>query len=372
MHLAKKIKHILLLVFLVIALASCDRVCYEADEFYSKVFEVKANPKKEVVKDKYGTKITAGAVTSSTTQNIFGTYDQNTGGQMSDWMDTGLIANGDYFSIAISGGWTDKGGFGDTASISALPSCRYCIKATSGTGLLASYNCLCGPILDNAKMKNLNSLNWDTPQFEDYKVNGDKTATDEKCYASEEGVAEYKIISVPNTDTRITLSGIKALNPLNDPDDPNYCTCKNPTSAEKKAIFENNGNGFFIFPFGTFSKTTTTASLSNPTLTENKEERCAHKMGFGAYISLDGGSARPYNYAYHLVSPNKVFCPIRLDGDGRCKDASGIDRTKFIYNSPNKKIFVQDYDVNGTPKNFHGICDKVRLIIYDQYLAILF
>ena len=167
MHLAKKIKHILLLVFLVIALASCDRVCYEADEFYSKVFEVKANPKKEVVVGKSGTKI-SGTGTLSTTQNIFGTYDQNTGGQMSDWMDTGLIANGDYFSIAISGGWTDKGGFGDTASISALPSCRYCIKATSGTGSLAADNCLCGPILDNAKMKNLNSLNWDTPQFEDY------------------------------------------------------------------------------------------------------------------------------------------------------------------------------------------------------------
>ena len=311
MHLAKKIKHILLLVFLVIALASCDRVCYEADEFYSKVFEVKANPKKENVTT-VGTKIT----TTSTTQNIFGSYDKNTGGQMSDWMDTGLIANGDYFSIAISGGWTDKGGFGDTASISALPSCRYCIKATSGTGSLAADNCLCGPILDNAKMKNLNSLNWDTPQFEDYKVNGDKTdTTADKCYASEDGFTDYKIIPVPagtSDPRRITSSQISNLSHPVKTDDPDYCTCKNPTSAQKTAIFENNGNVFFIFPLGTLAKTTTSADLAslNASVVENKEERCAHKMGFGAYISLDGGSARPYNYAYHLVSPNKVLCPI--------------------------------------------------------------
>lgn len=364
MHLAKKIKHILLLVFLVIALASCDRVCYEADEFYSKVFEVKANPKKEAVKTP-GTKITT---TTSTTQNVFGNYDQYTGGQMSDWMDTALIANGDYFSIAISGGWTDKGGFGDAASISALNSCRYCIKAS---GASASDNCLCGPILDNAKMKNLDSLDWDTPQFEDYKVNGDKTdAITDKCYASEDGVTDYKIIPTPTPPAlqRATVipGGRRA-------DDPDYCTCKNPTSAQKRAMFENNGNGFFIFPLGTLPKTTIATALSSTTPltpTENKEELCAHKMGFGAYISLDGGSARPYKYAYHLVSPNKVLCPIRLNGEGRCKDASGIDRTKFIYNSPNKKIFARDYDgITGAPTAFHGLGDKVRLIIYDQYFS---
>jgi hypothetical protein len=40
---AKKIKQILLLVFLVSVLASCDKVCYEADEFYAKVHTIYAN-----------------------------------------------------------------------------------------------------------------------------------------------------------------------------------------------------------------------------------------------------------------------------------------------------------------------------------------
>jgi len=129
MHFTKKIKHILLLVFLVSILGSCDRDCYEADEFYSKVFKIAANPKKENV-SKFGTKITSGSgateTTKSTTQNVFGSYDQHSGGQMSDWMDTNLIANGDYFVISISGGWTDKGGERNESQISALYKVNWC------------------------------------------------------------------------------------------------------------------------------------------------------------------------------------------------------------------------------------------------------
>lgn len=361
MHLAKKIKHILLLVFLVIALASCDRVCYEADEFYSKVFEVKANPKKEVVKDKYGTKITSTSPTSSTTQNVFGSYDQYTGGQMSDWMDTGLIANGDYFLISISGGWADKGGARTDSQISALPSCRYCIKSIDAQ---ATDNCLCGPILDDAKMENAGALSWDTPQQEDY------TTTDEvnvsQCIATKPNGNLY------DTKSGSIVARVRGVNYYFDNTDQiNKCTCMNPSDAQKKAIFENNGKDFFIFPIG-YALKTLSLGLRNQVHTlqnhDNKEEDCAHKMGFGAYISLNGtGNNRNYTHAYHLVSPNRVLCPIRLNAEGQCKDASGIDRTKFIYNSPNKKIFAQDYNVDGTPKNFHGLGDQVRLIIYDRY-----
>lgn len=359
---AKKIKHILLLVFLVSFLGSCDRGCYEADEFYSKVFTVTANPKKEnVPAEKPGTQI---ATNMSSTQNVFGTYDQHTGGQMSEWMDTGLISNGDYFLISISGGWTDKGGARNDSQISALDSCRYCIKSTAQGASPSQDNCLCGPILDDAEMQNAGALHWDTPQFEDYKVDDTKTSSSDKCYASEENVADYKIIPVPPTFelSRGSLpSGAKA-------DDPNFCTCKNPTSSQKAEIFQNNGNGYYIFPLGTLKKTTTPSSISNNVI-DNKEEDCAHKMGFGAYISLDGLAAnyRNYVHAYHLVSPNRVLCPIRLNAEGKCKDASGIDRTKFIYTSPNKRIFAQSYDNSGNPSRYHGLGDKVRLIIYDRY-----
>ena len=357
---AKKIKHILLLVFLVSILGSCDRGCYEADEFYSKVFTVKANPKKEDV-SKPGTKI---ADKKSSTQNVFGSYDQYTGGQMSDWMDTSLIANGDYFAISISGGWTDKGGARTDSQISALDSCRYCIKSINAK---VTDNCLCGPILDDAQMKNESALHWDTPQFEDYTVGNVKTSPTDQCYASEEGSSNYKIIPVPTSPSPPRIPAVPADKKA---DDPDYCTCKNPTSSQKAEIFQNNGNGYYIFPLGTLKKTTTPSTIVNSEAIENKEQDCAHKMGFGAYISLNGPEAnnRNYTHAYHLVSPNRVLCPIRLNAEGQCKDASGIDRTKFIYTSPNKRIFAQSYDANsGNPQNYHGLGDQVRLIIYDRY-----
>ena len=355
MHFTKKIKHILLLVFLVSILGSCDRGCYEADEFYSKVFKIAANPKKEdVTKGAPGTKI---GDTKSSTQNVFGSYDQHTGGQMSDWMDTTLIANGDYFVISISGGWTDKGGEPNESQISALPSCRYCIKSTVGS---SADNCLCGPVLDGAKMKNESALNWDEPKTEEYKTDDQKN--DSTCFF-QKGSGIY------NTKTKSPSSA--APPPPENTSDINICTCKIPTSTQKAAIFENNGQGYFIFPRGSIAKTTTTTSFNAMTTgIDNKEQDCAHKMGFGAYISLDGtGPNRNYTHAYHLASPNRVLCPIKLDSDGRCKDASGIDRTKFIYSSPNKQIFAQNYDANGNPTHFHGLGDKVRLIIYDKYFS---
>ncbi len=360
MHFTKKIKHILLLVFLVSILGSCDRGCYEADEFYSKVFTVWANPKKEAnQKNNILTKI---GENKSTTQNVFGSYDQHTGGQMADWMDTGLIASGDYFVISISGGWTDKGGDRNESQISALDSCRYCIKSTTASD---TENCLCGPILDNAEMKNESTIKWDEPKTEEYKAdNIQKNNNTDTCYFS-----KINSLGVPKIfDTK--LNDFSTLNPLpaENSNNINICTCKIPsTDAEKTEIFENNNQNYFIFPRGSILKTTTSSNLSSAGKINNTEQDCAHKMGFGAYISLDGaGSNRNYTHAYHLVSPNKVLCPIRLK-NGMCKDASDIDRTKFIYTSPNKRIFAQSYNAGGNPQNYHGLGDKVRLLIHDKY-----
>jgi type IV secretory pathway VirB6-like protein len=359
MHFTKKIKHILLLVFLVSILGSCDRGCYEADEFYSKVFKIGANPKKEdVPKGVLGTKI---GDTKSSTQNVFGSYDQHTGGQMSDWMDTGLIANGDYFVISISGGWTDKGGERNESQISALPSCRYCIKSATGS---SSDNCLCGPVLDDAKMKNGSALHWDEPKTEEYKIDASKN--DSTCYFAK--INPQGNLGIYDTKTKLFLAGNSQ---TENTSDINICTCQNPTIAQKTAIFENNGKGYFIFPRGSILKTTTNLNSLPAEAIDNKEQDCAHKMGFGAYISLNGPAElhRNYTHAYHLASPNRVLCPIKLNSKGECKDASGIDRTKFIYSSPNKQIFAQSYDPSGNPIRFHGLGDKVRLIIYDKYFS---
>jgi hypothetical protein len=62
-------------------------------------------------------------------------------------------------------------------------------------------------------------------------------------------------------------------------------------------------------------------------------------MGEGLYIGLipsNAGDKTP-PVAYHLAS-QEIMCPVVPIG-GRCVDDRGIDRAKFIYRSPELKIF---------------------------------
>jgi len=213
-------------------------------------------------------------------------------------------------------------------------------------------------------MKNESALHWDEPKTEEYRADNIEK-NDSTCYFAK--INPQDSSQMFNTKTKLFLDAGSFQ--IENTSDINICTCQNPDSTQKAEIFENNGQGYFIFPRGSISKETTITSLSVRTAgIDNKEQDCAHKMGFGAYISLNGEAPeRNYNYAYHLVSPNRVLCPIKLNSKGECKDASGIDRTKFIYSSPNKRIFAQSYDSNGNPESYHGLGDKVRLIIHDKY-----
>ena len=148
----KKIKQILLLVFLVSALASCDKVCYEADQFYAKVHTIYANGKS----NKNDGDAEVGRVP-------VGTYNNENGGQIIEWQSTGLIANGDDFLIAISGGWNETGGDGgQEKEISKMPSCRLCFKRKDFGA--TSDNCVCGPISDNAELASPTQLMWESPK----------------------------------------------------------------------------------------------------------------------------------------------------------------------------------------------------------------
>ena len=103
MHFTKKIKHILLLVFLVITLASCEKECYDAGDFGTKT--VKINGKDDLA---------------------LGTYSEIDGGQIRSWMDTGLKSNGDPFVINISGGWSATNGNMNDITISGANTCSLC------------------------------------------------------------------------------------------------------------------------------------------------------------------------------------------------------------------------------------------------------
>jgi type IV secretory pathway VirB6-like protein len=322
---AKKIKQILLLVFLVSTLASCDKECYEADQFYRKVKTIYAN---------------GVDANNRPERQRFGSYNDAHGGEVIEWKDTGMVASGDYFVIAVSGGWRDVGGSNITASeISKKDSCRLCFKNRSAT---ETDNCICGPIFDDGKFDNDDNikLKWENPTIEKRTTQGE-----------ENSIAGWDCF-------------------VNQEDDIDKCTCKNPNPITEKPIFfnDNKDRDFFSFSRDSIKKNVKYDSTNYERLGPDQRKDCAFKMGVGLYIGLvpKGDGVPPI--AYHLAS-QQVVCPIELKKDGdssNCKDKNGIDRSKFIYRSPNKKIFQKSSQPSSP---FHEAGDAVKLNIYDNFLS---
>ena len=331
----KKIKQILLLVFLVSALASCDKVCYEADQFYAKVHTIYANGKS----NKNDGDAEIGRVP-------VGTYNNENGGQIIEWQSTGLIANGDDFLIAISGGWNETGGDGGQEKmISKMPSCRLCFKRKDSGA--TSDNCVCGPISDNAELASPTQLMWESPKKEENDVNGGATDSG---------------------------SSVDCSLPTNY-NDINLCTCQ--PLAQGTPLSELYTDNYFSFSRNAYSKTSSQTELTP--LNHYDRKLCAYKMGVGLYIGLVPPDSLVPPVAYHLAS-SEVICPIVLkdsDSGGNikklCVDDNGIDKTKVIYRSPGKKIFKKvapGASASGSSQNdYHQIGDEVKLNIFDQYFS---
>ena len=342
MHFTKKIKHILLLVFLAITLASCEKECYEAGDFGKKTVKL-----------------------ISTDTGAMGTYSEIDGGQIRSWMDTGLKSNGDPFVINISGGWSATNGNMNDISISKVNSCSICYKKKGAVAnsVNTDYNnhCGCGPKLNDSQLNSLGKLLWDEPGNESQMINGQTTGA---------------------TTCATGISG-------------NYCTCKLIPENDKTKIFSNE---WFLYPLKTFSKTDpdTQSGRLEPQNQDSdyRNEPCAFKMGVGAYISLWGkdGNVTPKK-AYHLASVDS-FCPVNLGtvtADGYpCSilvSDQKKDMTKVTFRSKDNKIFVKCYgsgpDYTEEQQNssdckikeeasyatpyYHKPGEVVKLTIYDQY-----
>jgi len=334
---AKKIKQILLLVFLVSVLASCDKVCYEADQFYAKVHTIYANGKINKNDGDVGiNRTTAGA------------YNDENGGEIIEWQNTGLNANGDDFLIAISGGWNEVGGDDiQEKEISKMPSCRLCFKlkdSASGTD-----NCICGPTSDDAEIHSSGrELVWESPQKEEAAVNGGST--------NPESTIDCKLSENYNkTD---------------------LCTCQPLASGISKSELYNNN--YFSFSRNAYLKTSSQTELVP--LIHYDRKLCAYKMGVGLYVGLVPPDHSVPPVAYHLAS-SEIVCPpgtktFKQEGGTvkkRCVDDNGVDKTKVIYRSPGRKIFKKvppgTPDSSSPGADYHQSGDEVRLNIFDQYLS---
>jgi type IV secretory pathway VirB6-like protein len=246
---------------------------------------------------------------------VVGSYNHISGGQRAEWHETGLRSNGDNFLIFISGGWTPWYRSEMSADdFSALSLCNICSKKSNDS----SPNCLCGP--------------GQTPAAEKLANGGLGTAD---C----------------STTSNYTNQN-----------NPNLCTCTLDPSKGRYSDLD-----VYHFPLNIYTK-------DEIRKIADKQSTCRYSKGMGLYLGLFGSNGTsPPKRLYHLHTAEAI-CNINPRSDGACVDASGNDRTLYVYRSSNNRIFVKDDQAlnNGTDTNsgddeYHGPNEKIKLIIYDRY-----
>lgn len=289
----KKITKLFSVAFLLLFIFSCDGDgCVEADEFDNEFVKVDSNP---------------------VTDGVYGSYNNDSGGQVADWHQTGLLSNGEPFLIHVTGAWTPwYGNLRSQTSLNQLPQCSFCAKR----GDQSLGNCLC--------------YNGQTPQPE---------------------------ISIGGTPLAVDCSTAENQN------DPTKCTCTTKNGSA-------DAYGVFHFPLGFYNKDHTVR------LPDEQAPPCKYSAGMGLYLGMFGrsGSDVPQR-AYHLFSQN-VICPITRNSNGQCIDSQGNDRTRYVFRSANNRIFMKDDHSNndGTDTNpgddtYHKANEYIKLIVHDQYYS---
>ena len=250
-------------------------------------------------------------------------YDDINGGQVANWHDTGLRSNGQGFLIQISGGWIPwYGSAANQDSLNILQRCNFCAKKSDSI----TENCICyalGKPSDNP-----------TPEL---AING-RPRTDVDCSKSNKNTPQ-------------------------DQDDPTKCSCTlNHGSATDPNVFH--------FPLNYYDKNHVKK------LPDDQSSACKYEAGMGLYLGLFGSnSVQVPLRAYHLFSQAPI-CNITRNSNNECKDASGADRTKYVFRSANNQIFVKDdqqvndgTDTNAGDDILHKPNEFVKLIIYDRYYS---
>ena len=287
--------------------------CVEADEFDVESLTVEAKP---------------------TNDGITGTYDPVNGGQNAEWHETGLKSNGDEFLIQVGGGWTTwNGNELSNTKLSAMSRCDFCAKKLSPL----TPNCLC------------------------YKYTSDGI-TYSGTNTSGSG-NDPNIRSIPTAEKGINglVQSIDCSTTANQ-NLPNSCSCTNDPTYGTALDYKT-----YHFPLNPQNKD---EALKNPDL----QSTCKYDRGMGLYIGLFGsrGTEVP-SRLYHLFSTYEI-CNIKRNSSGKCLASDGSDMTRYIYTSPNKRIFLKDdhagndgSDTNTSDDEYHGPNEYVKFKIYDNY-----
>ncbi|MFM8185743.1 MAG: type IV secretion system protein, partial [Alphaproteobacteria bacterium] len=314
--------HKLALLFVIsVAITSCGDIgCNEAGEYYAKTFKLHANPK-NFKKD-------------AILINSYGGYSDKA--QAIDWFDTGLLySGGNKITVAISGHWSANASNINTYEvIGKLKHCTICAKEKSNS--------------DSSKPNITNNQCYCTPTL------------------SPEGIIETPTPSIEEKDVEGATNpqGLKnttdCSNNLNHQKDGNICSCQKAenisnTELAKKTIFSLGSSKKLLDNSPAIPK-----QQSSPPIDQNP---CRLSMGIGAYLALyppeSSNNTNPPEVVHHMFSL-KEFCPIKKT-NGKCLDADGNIRTKFIWESTNPIPFNEAGTANSEDLS------KIKLALYDHY-----
>ncbi len=244
---------------------------------------------------------------------IFGDpYNHSSGGENAAWHPTGLRTDGNELVLEIRGAWTPWGYANNQAKLNALEECTICAKR-SGVA-----NCIC-------------------------KIGED---------------------SEPEKDNMgVELTTAAAANCLNTPgsfqDNPDKCTC---TKAHGT-----------INDFGTYFLATNYLNKDEGIKLADEQDPCKYTAGLGLYVGLFGKNNNTMPLRVYQVYPTQEICDITRIG-GECIDNFGNDQTKYVYRSPNGRIFIKDdksgnsgTDTNPNDDEYHEAGEFVKFIVNDGY-----
>ena len=247
-----------------------------------------------------------------TGDGIVGKYSSKTGGQVAEWHDTGLRTNGEPIKILVGGAWGAWEQVNNVVALNAAPECKLCFRKEGVN------NCIC--------------QNGENSIPEKDSANKDKTSD---CSGSNQ-------------------------------DNPDLCSCTkfNNYQTEKDTAI-NRFN--YVIALDYQNKD---GSLKTP----DEQQFCKYRKGVGLYLGIFGttGVINP-SRAYHLFSIEEI-CDIKRDKEGKCIDTNGSDRAKYLYVSPNNRIFMKDdmagnngSDTNTNDDQYHKAKEAIKVIIFDRY-----
>lgn len=293
MNLTKKITQILLLLFLVIPLFSCQEGCIEADQFDSSSIKINSLP-----------------------DNIYGSYDPVNGGQRVDWTEYGLKTNGKPFLMQISGTWMslDGGTTAKESDLQILPICNTCAKKNGVDNCICYKNQIPAPELDisgrpyTKAADGITDLDCENnPDHQDDAVRC--SCTKQHGNATDYGVYHFPL-DIKNKDETVKLA-----------DEQNNCRYV-------------KGMGAYVALWG--SRGVTTPIRAYHIFSE--EEVCSiTRNSNGQCIDSKGKDMTRYVYR----SPNNLNF-MKDDNDGN--DDIDNDTSDDIYHSPNEVFKAVMYD----------------------------